>query len=90
MRDSVQRMGRGRMDLMQVHNLVDWRTQRPVLREWTAAGRIRYVGVTRYSSGSGAYWSSPVGSSTSPVPGSPASSSRPTSSTESCASHWPR
>lgn len=49
LRDSVQRMGRGRMDLMQVHNLVDWRTHLPVLREWKAAGRIRYVGVTHYS-----------------------------------------
>ncbi len=51
LRDSVQRMGRGRMDLMQVHNLVDWRTQLPVLREWKAAGRIRYVGVTHYTRG---------------------------------------
>ncbi|MFP2906189.1 aldo/keto reductase [Pyxidicoccus sp. 3LFB2] len=51
LRDSVQKMGRGRMDLMQVHNLVDWRTHLPVLREWKAAGRIRYVGVTHYSRG---------------------------------------
>ncbi|QSQ20879.1 aldo/keto reductase [Pyxidicoccus parkwayensis] len=49
MRDSIQRMGHGRMDLMQVHNLVDWRTQLPMLREWKAQGRIRYVGVTHYS-----------------------------------------
>ena len=49
LRNSVQHMGRGRMDLMQVHNLVDWRTQLPMLREWKAAGRIRYVGVTHYS-----------------------------------------
>ncbi|WP_253910697.1 aldo/keto reductase, partial [Pyxidicoccus fallax] len=49
LKNSVQLMGRGRMDLMQVHNLVDWRTQLPMLREWKAAGRIRYVGVTHYS-----------------------------------------
>jgi diketogulonate reductase-like aldo/keto reductase len=38
--------GLPRFDLMQVHNLVDWQTHLPVLREWKAAGRLRYVGVT--------------------------------------------
>jgi diketogulonate reductase-like aldo/keto reductase len=37
-----------RVDLMQIHNLVDWRTQLATLREWKAAGRIRYIGVTHY------------------------------------------
>ncbi len=37
------------IDLMQVHNLVDWRTHLPVLRDWKAQGRIRYVGVTHYT-----------------------------------------
>jgi aryl-alcohol dehydrogenase-like predicted oxidoreductase len=48
MRTSIQRMGRGRMDLMQVHNLVDVRTHLATLREWQEAGRIRYIGVTHY------------------------------------------
>jgi len=48
MRTSVQRMGRGRMDLMQVHNMVDVRTHLATLREWREAGRIRYVGITHY------------------------------------------
>lgn len=48
MRTSVKRMGRGRMDLMQVHNLVDARTHLATLREWQRAGRIRYIGVTHY------------------------------------------
>ncbi|MCE9668974.1 aldo/keto reductase [Myxococcus stipitatus] len=48
---SVRDMGRGRMDLLQVHNLVDWRTHLPVLREWKAAGRVRYVGITHYARG---------------------------------------
>lgn len=34
------------MDLMQVHNLVDWRTQLATLRDWKRQGRIRYLGVT--------------------------------------------
>src|SRR3954462_14669563 len=39
-----------RIDLMQIHNLVDWRTQLATLRDWKAQGRIRYLGVTHYTS----------------------------------------
>ncbi len=35
-----------RFDLMQIHNLLDWRAHLPVLREWQSAGRIRYLGIT--------------------------------------------
>jgi diketogulonate reductase-like aldo/keto reductase len=38
-----------RLDLLQVHNLVDWQTHLATLREWKDAGRIRYLGVTHYS-----------------------------------------
>ena len=34
------------MDLMQVHNLVDWESHLPRLRDWREAGRIAHVGVT--------------------------------------------
>jgi aryl-alcohol dehydrogenase-like predicted oxidoreductase len=37
------------VDLMQIHNLLDWQTHLPVLREWKQAGRIRYIGVTHYA-----------------------------------------
>jgi len=47
MAKSEQRMG-GRIDLLQVHNLMDWRTHLPALRAWKAAGRVRYIGVTHY------------------------------------------
>src|SRR2546426_7055796 len=40
---------RQRLDLMQIHNLLDWRTHLRTLREWKAAGRVRYVGVTHRS-----------------------------------------
>jgi aryl-alcohol dehydrogenase-like predicted oxidoreductase len=39
-----------RIDLMQIHNLLDWRTQLATLREWKAAGKARYIGVTHYTS----------------------------------------
>jgi diketogulonate reductase-like aldo/keto reductase len=40
-----------RIDLMQVHNLVDVQTQLATLREWKARGRIRYLGITHYEAG---------------------------------------
>jgi aryl-alcohol dehydrogenase-like predicted oxidoreductase len=38
------------IDLMQIHNLVDWQTQLPTLREWKDQGRVRYIGITHYQS----------------------------------------
>lgn len=40
-----------RIELMQVHNLVDVNTQLATLREWKQQGRIRYIGITHYESG---------------------------------------
>ncbi len=40
-----------RMDLMQVHNLTDVKTQLKTLREWKEQGRIRYLGITHYHEG---------------------------------------
>ena len=39
------------LDLIQVHNLLDWQIHLPTLRDWKEKGRIRYVGVTHYTSG---------------------------------------
>ena len=36
-------------DLMQIHNLVDWRTHLATLRAWKEAGTIRYRGITHYT-----------------------------------------
>ena len=38
----------GRADLIQIHNLVDWRTHLATLRGWKQQGRIRYLGITHY------------------------------------------
>jgi diketogulonate reductase-like aldo/keto reductase len=35
-----------RFDLLQVHNLLAWEQQLPLLQEMKAAGRVRYVGIT--------------------------------------------
>ena len=40
-----------RIDLMQVHNLVDVNTQLATLQEWKQQGRVRYTGITHYESG---------------------------------------
>ena len=37
------------IDLVQVHNLLDWKVQLSTLRDLKSAGRIRYVGITHYS-----------------------------------------
>ncbi len=50
MEESMRRLQQPRVDLMQVHNLVDWRTQLATLRDWKARGRIRYIGITHYTS----------------------------------------
>ncbi|HEX6271435.1 MAG TPA: aldo/keto reductase [Polyangiaceae bacterium] len=48
MKRSMKRLRATRLELMQVHNLVDVETHLPVLREWKQAGTIRYLGVTHY------------------------------------------
>jgi diketogulonate reductase-like aldo/keto reductase len=40
------------IDLMQVHNLVDWRTQLSTMRRMKDDGRLRYIGITHYTTGS--------------------------------------
>ena len=51
MEESLRRLQVERLDLMQIHNLVDWQTQLATLRDWKAAGRVRYLGVTHYTAG---------------------------------------
>ncbi len=45
---SMRKMGRGQMDLMQIHNLVDYKTHVRTLRSLKDSGKIRYWGVTHY------------------------------------------
>ncbi|HKR62276.1 MAG TPA: aldo/keto reductase [Thermoanaerobaculia bacterium] len=48
MEDSERKLG-GRVDLMQVHNLLDAATHLRTLRAWKDAGRIHFLGVTHYT-----------------------------------------
>ena len=49
MQRSIERMRAGRLDLMQVHNLVDVETHTKTLLAWKAEQRVRYIGVTHYT-----------------------------------------
>jgi len=51
MEQSLRRLRAQRMDLMQVHNLVDWRMHLATLRRWKEQGKVRYIGVTHYTEG---------------------------------------
>jgi len=47
----MSRMRTKKLDLLQVHNLLDVDTHLKWLHEWKQAGKIRYVGVTHYDAG---------------------------------------
>lgn len=51
MEASMRLLRTERLDLMQVHNLVDVETHLRTLAAWKAEGRVRYVGVTHYQPG---------------------------------------
>jgi len=49
MKESMRLLRTGRIDLMQIHNLIDWKTHLPTLKAWKAEGRIRLIGITHYT-----------------------------------------
>jgi diketogulonate reductase-like aldo/keto reductase len=51
MEQSFRLMRTKRMDLMQIHNLLDLETHTKTLLDWKSAGRVRYIGVTHYHAG---------------------------------------
>lgn len=51
METSLRLLRTERIELMQIHNLVDWRTHLATLRAWQESGRARLIGLTHYTAG---------------------------------------
>jgi diketogulonate reductase-like aldo/keto reductase len=49
MNESFSLLRRKKIDLMQVHNLVDWQTHLKTLQGWKEEGKVRYTGITHYT-----------------------------------------
>ncbi len=49
MNESFLKLRRKQIDLMQIHNLVDWQNHMKTLATWKSEGRIRYLGLTHYT-----------------------------------------
>jgi len=52
MKHSAQVLKHPKLDLIQVHNLLDVETHLKTLRQMKADGRVRYIGITHYTVGS--------------------------------------
>ena len=48
MQASMEKMKRQTIDLVQIHNLVNWKRHLAGLRKWKEEGKIRYIGLTHY------------------------------------------
>ena len=51
MNRSMKLMNAYPMDLMQIHNLVDWKVHLKTLKQWKEEKKIRYIGITHYHQG---------------------------------------
>jgi len=49
MQRSVSLLKQDKLDLIQVHNLMDLPTQLTTLRQWKDEGKVRYVGITHFT-----------------------------------------
>ena len=48
--ESFKKMNTTKIELIQIHNLVDWKTQIKTLRQMKESGEISYIGITHYKS----------------------------------------
>jgi aryl-alcohol dehydrogenase-like predicted oxidoreductase len=46
--DSMRKLRTNRLELLQIHNLLDWREHVPTLRGMKDSGKLRYTGITHY------------------------------------------
>lgn len=49
MNNSFSLLKREKIDLMQIHNLVDWQIHLKTLQAWKETGKVRYIGITHYT-----------------------------------------
>jgi diketogulonate reductase-like aldo/keto reductase len=52
MRRSAELLRSPVLELIQIHNLLDWRTHLATLRRMKTDGQVRYIGITHYTTGS--------------------------------------
>lgn len=50
-KESLRRLKTDKVELLQVHNLLDWQTQLALINELKAQGKVRYSGLTHYHEG---------------------------------------
>lgn len=48
MNNSFSLLKREKIDLLQIHNLMDWQTHLKTLRSMKESGKVRYIGITHY------------------------------------------
>ena len=46
--ESMRRLRTDRLELLQIHNLLDWREHLPTVRALQQSGKVRYAGITHY------------------------------------------
>ena len=49
MQESMRLLRTDQIDLMQIHNLLDWKVHLATLRNWKEQGLVRYIGITHYT-----------------------------------------
>lgn len=49
MNESFAKLRRANIDLMQIHNLVDWQNHMKTLTKWKEERKVRYIGLTHYT-----------------------------------------
>ena len=50
MKESSKKLNKAVINLMQIHNLLDWKTHIKTLYEWKEQGRINYIGISHFRS----------------------------------------
>ena len=50
MKESSKKLNKAVIDLMQIHNLLDWKTHIKTLYDWKEQGKINYIGISHFRS----------------------------------------